>query len=74
MLDKKIALQKMIDEAWLAQNEAHEAEADSGYAVEAGFERKEAEGFAMGLERAYFTIFDEVYETSVEISLPDDKD
>jgi len=71
MQDKKIELQKKIDEAWVIYNELHEAEADTGYAdAMDGFERKEAEGFAMGLESAYYIIFNEAYETPVEMFDP----
>jgi hypothetical protein len=30
-----------------------------------GFERKEAEGFALGLEAAYQLVFDEVYVSTI---------
>lgn len=59
-MDKKAMLQAMIDTAWLNYNELHEAEAATGYddAMD-GFERKEAEGYAMGLEEAFALIFEE---------------
>ena len=61
MTTKKI-LQDMIDKSWEEYTILHKAEIDSGYddAMD-GFERKEAEGFALGLEAAYQLVFDEVY-------------
>ena len=61
MTTKKI-LQDMIDKSWEEYTMLHKAEIDSGYddAMD-GFERKEAEGFALGLEAAYQLVFDEVY-------------
>ena len=61
MTTKKI-LQDMIDKSWKEYTMIHQAEIDSGYddAMD-GFERKEAEGFALGLEAAYELVFDEVY-------------
>lgn len=60
----KEKLQQMIDEAWEQYVIIHKAEIESGYddAMD-GFERKEAEGYAMGLEAAYHLIYDEVYES-----------
>ena len=62
----KEMLAKMIDEAWEQYVIIHKAEIESGYddAMD-GFERKEAEGYACGLEAAYNLIYDEVYETNV---------
>lgn len=59
----KEMLAKMIDEAWEQYVIIHKAEIESGYddAMD-GFERKEAEGYACGLEAAYQLIYDEVYE------------
>lgn len=59
---KKTKLQNMIDEAWEEYVSLHQAEIESGYddAMD-GFDRKEAEGYAMGLESAYQLIFDEEY-------------
>jgi len=59
-------LKQMIDEAWEQYVILHKAEIDSGYddAMD-GFERKEAEGFALGLEAAYQLIFDEVYVSKI---------
>ena len=56
-------LEDMIDKAWADYVDLHKAEIDSGYddAMD-GFERKEAEGYACGLEAAYQLIYDEVYE------------
>jgi len=64
MTSKKM-LQDMIDKSWQEYIILHKAEIDSGYddAMD-GFERKEAEGFALGLEAAYQLIFDEVYEST----------
>lgn len=61
MTTKKM-LQDMIDKSWEEYTMLHKAEIDSGYddAMD-GFERKEAEGFALGLEAAYQLVFDEVY-------------
>ncbi len=62
----KEMLAKMIDEAWEQYVIIHKAEIESGYddAMD-GFERKEAEGYACGLEAAYNLIYDEVYESKV---------
>ena len=59
-------LAKMIDEAWEQYVILHKEEIDSGYddAMD-GFERKEAEGYALGLEAAYQIVYDEVYESKV---------
>jgi hypothetical protein len=56
-------LKQMIDEAWEQYVIIHKAEIESGYddAMD-GFERKEAEGYAMGLEAAYQLVYDEIYE------------
>ena len=53
----------LIDEAWEQYVIIHKAEIESGYddAMD-GFERKEAEGYACGLEAAYLIVYDEVYE------------
>lgn len=61
----KEMLQQEIDKAWAEYVELHKAEIESGYddAMD-GFERKEAEGYAMGLEAAYSLLFNEVYEGS----------
>lgn len=66
-MDKKKQLQAMIDSAWSEYVDLHKAEIESGYddAMD-GFERKEAEGYAMGLEAAYFLIYDETYTTDLE--------
>ena len=44
----------------------HKAEIDSGYddAMD-GFERKEAEGFALGLEAAYSIVYNKEYQSKV---------
>ena len=56
-------LESMIDKAWLEYVELHKAEIESGYddAMD-GFERKEAEGYAMGLEAAYALFYGTSYE------------
>lgn len=61
----KEMLAKMIDEAWEQYVIIHKAEIESGYDAMDGFERKEAEGYACGLEAAYNLIYDEVYQTNV---------
>ena len=63
-MDIKQKLESMIDEAWNDYVELHKAEIESGYddAMD-GFERKEAEGYAMGLQNAYFIVYGENYET-----------
>jgi hypothetical protein len=65
MTTKKM-LQDMIDKSWQEYVIIHKAEIDSGYddAMD-GFERKEAEGFALGLEAAYQLVFDEVYVSKI---------
>ena len=63
----KEMLKQMIDKAWGEYVDLHKAEIDSGYddAMD-GFERKEAEGFALGLEAAYQIVYDEVYTTDID--------
>ena len=63
----KEMLKQMIDKAWNEYVDLHKAEIDSGYddAMD-GFERKEAEGFALGLEAAYQIVYDEVYTTELD--------
>ena len=65
MTTKKM-LQDMIDKSWEEYTILHKAEIDSGYddAMD-GFERKEAEGFALGLEAAYQLVFDEVHVSTI---------
>lgn len=60
-------LKKEIDNAWEQYVILHKAEIDSGYddAMD-GFERKEAEGFALGLEAAYQIVYDEYYSTEID--------
>lgn len=74
-MDKQKMLQAMIDTAWTNYNELHEAEAATGYddAMD-GFERKEAEGFALGLEEAYALIFGVAATTNVEPNYYPDED
>ena len=59
-------LEKMIDKAWTDYVDIHKAEIDSGYddAMD-GFERKEAEGFALGLEAAYSIVYNKEYQSKV---------
>ena len=60
-------LKETIDKAWQEYVDVHKAEIESGYddAMD-GFERKEAEGYAMGLEAAYQIIFNEHYTTEID--------
>lgn len=62
-MDTKQKLEKLIDEAWQDYVDLHKAEIESGYddAMD-GFERKEAEGYACGLEAAYILFYGESYE------------
>ncbi len=57
----------MIDDAWNVYVELHKAEIESGYddAMD-GFERKEAEGYAFGLEAAYTFLYNENYSTEID--------
>jgi hypothetical protein len=59
-------LEEMIDKAWTDYVDTHKAEIDSGYddAMD-GFDRKEAEGFACGLEAAYSVIYNKEYESKI---------
>ena len=59
-------LEQMIDKAWTDYVDIHKAEIDSGYddAMD-GFERKEAEGFALGLEAAYSIVYNKEYQSKV---------
>jgi hypothetical protein len=62
-MSTKEMLQQMIEKAWSEYVMIHKAEIESGYAdAMDGFERKEAEGYAIGLEAAYQIVYDEVYE------------
>lgn len=67
MNDLKAQFQDMIDEAWRVYNELHEEEAATGYddAMDMA-ERREAEGFALGLEAAYTFIYAEHPNQNVE--------
>ena len=62
----KETLQNMIDKAWEDYVDLHKAEIESGYddAMD-GFERKEAEGYALGLEAAYHLVYDEYYTSEL---------
>jgi hypothetical protein len=59
-------LEEMIDKAWTDYVDIHKAEIDSGYddAMD-GFDRKEAEGFALGLEAAYSIVYNKEYQSKV---------
>ena len=59
-------LEEMIEKAWTDYVDIHKAEIDSGYddAMD-GFERKEAEGFALGLEAAYNIVYNKEYQSKV---------
>lgn len=59
----KDLLRSKIQEAWQEYHDLHRAEAETGYdnAMD-GFERKEAEGFALGLTVAYELIYNEFVE------------
>ncbi len=63
----KEMLRTAIDKAWAEYVDIHKAEIESGYddAMD-GFERKEAEGFALGLEHAHRILFDEYYTTELD--------
>ena len=65
-MDTKLQLAKMIDNAWKEYIELHKAEIESGYddAMD-GFDRKEAEGYAMGLEAAYHLMYNETYTSEL---------
>lgn len=65
-MDTKAKLQDLIDRAWIDYVVIHKAEIESGYddAMD-GFERKEAEGFALGLEAAYHLIYNETYTSEL---------
>lgn len=67
-MDIKQKLQEMIDGAWTDYNQLLEAEIETGYddAMD-GFERKEAEGYALGLEAAYLVFFNEPSASNVPI-------
>lgn len=71
--DIKDQLEQMIDAAWADYNEIHKAEAESGYddAMD-GFERKEAEGYALGLQTAYHLFYNADYTPKTEIWDPYD--
>ena len=59
-------LEEMIDKAWTDYVDIHKAEIDSGYddAMD-GFDRKEAEGFALGLEAAYGVVYNKEYQSKI---------
>lgn len=66
MLDPIMAealLAKDIDEAWLVFSQIAKEEEDDDYSdAMVSMERTEANGFATGLERAYFILFGQQYE------------
>lgn len=70
-MNTKEQLEAMIESAWAEYSDLHKAEAETGYddAMD-GFERKEAEGYALGLEAAYFLIYNSNYETKGHIFDP----
>jgi len=53
----------MIEESWQRYHDLHRAEAENGFedALE-GFERCEAEGYALGLSAAYNLFYNEIIE------------
>ena len=63
----KEMLRNAIDKAWAEYVDIHKDEIESGYddAMD-GFERKEAEGYALGLEAAYVLVYDEHYTTEID--------
>lgn len=65
-MDTKAKLKDLIDKAWIDYIDIHKAEIESGYddAMD-GFERKEAEGFALGLEAAYHLLYNETYTSEL---------
>ena len=70
-MDSRLKLESSIDDAWNVYSELHKEESQGGYddAMD-GFERKEAEGFALGLEAAYTMIYGQDYQTKVHIFDP----
>jgi hypothetical protein len=67
MMTPQEMLKQAIDKAWAEYVMIHKEEIESGYddAMD-GFERKEAEGYAMGLEAAYQIIFNDHYTTEID--------
>lgn len=65
-MDIKQKIESMIDDAWDEYVSLHKAEIESGYddAMD-GFDRKEAEGFALGLEAAYSVFYGKDYESKI---------
>lgn len=65
-MDIKKKLTAMIEAAWAEYIDLHKAEIESGYddAMD-GFDRKEAEGYALGLEAAYHLIYNEFYTSEL---------
>jgi hypothetical protein len=58
----KATLEKEIDEAWHIFNQIATEEEEDGYSdAMQSMERTEANGFAVGLERAYYILFNERY-------------
>lgn len=62
-MSTKEMLKQMIDNAWDEYVTIYKSEIESDYdnALD-GFDRNQAEGFAIGLEAAYQIVYDEVYE------------
>ena len=67
MNDKQKELEGLIDTAWTEYNHIFAAEIQSDYddAMDMG-ERREAEGYALGLETAYQVIYGVRYQTPIE--------
>jgi hypothetical protein len=65
-MDVRDKLKDLINQAWVDYVDLHKAEIESGYddAMD-GFERKEAEGYAMGLEAAYHLLYGETYTSEL---------
>lgn len=60
-------LRQTIDKAWQEYVDIHKAEIQSGYDDSMdGFERKESEGYALGLEAAYQIVYNEHYTTDID--------
>lgn len=59
-------LQHLIDKAWEEYNEIHAEEIEDGYSdAMLSMERTRAEGYALGLQGAYYVAFGDHYESTV---------
>lgn len=59
-------LKQMIDKAWEEFNEIQAEEIEDGYSdAMLSMDRTQAEGFALGLQSAYYVIYDEFYASEV---------